>query len=64
MTHSEWNDDDPSSDCDSLRTEVARLKGENDRLRRALVNEVLVQMRTPDSANEPCAPSNACRGPR
>jgi hypothetical protein len=64
MTHSEWNDDDPFSDCDNLRTELARLKGENDRLRRALIDEVLVQMRTPDNANEPCAPTNACGGPR
>jgi hypothetical protein len=59
MTHSEWDADDPSSDCDTLRTEVARLKGENDRLRRALVDEVLVQMRTPDNANEPCTGKNA-----
>jgi hypothetical protein len=63
MTHSEWNDDAPSSDCDDLRTEVARLKGENDRLRRALVDDVLVHMRTPDNADEPRSPVNAWSGP-
>jgi hypothetical protein len=37
-------------DCDELRTEVVRLRAENDRLRGALVDEVLVQIRNPGGA--------------
>jgi chorismate mutase len=63
MSHSTWiNAQDLLSERAALRTEVAKLRTENERLRDALVAEVLVEVR--DSSEhalvEPCASSAGC----
>lgn len=60
MTHSGWiNPQDLLRERDALRTEVARLRTENERLRGALVDEVVaeVQDASKHAFAESCASS-------
>ena len=63
MTHSGWiNPQDLLREREALRTEVAGLRAENERLRGALVDEVLaeVQAVSKHAFAESCPSSNGC----
>jgi hypothetical protein len=63
VTHSTWiNAEDLLRERTVLRTELARLRAENERLRGALVEEVYseVQHASKHAPAEACASSNGC----
>ena len=63
MTHSGWiNPQDLLREREALRTEVARLRTENERLRGALVDEVVAEVQdvSKHAFAESCASTNGC----
>jgi regulator of replication initiation timing len=65
VTHTAWiNAQDLLRERAALRTEVAHLRAENERLRGALVNEVFAEMRdvSKHASAESCASSKAQPG--